>query len=381
MELNIQEIYLPLILIILFDGCQIAGYFIYYYFKYKPSNVGLNKILLAYGLLYGFGLVGLVLRIINYYYLEVTIMKLVIIYMSHILIAIGVLCFQIIISSKSFNIIVNVWISRIILVLAIILSVLIFIFQTDYIISVSLIILSIIPGIVYMSYFHAKLITIVTGNMKKRLIFIIIGEFLLVIIVLFGAEEFSEFYPFGFQDIINTIYIPLILISLCVIFFGIFRFPIILEMEWKKNLIQVSIINRLDFNLLYNYKFESGLEDPTSKISTQSDKNEFLFSRGIIGINTIFKSISQSEDGLIEKIKEKNYIILIKAGEGEYSSLIYMLQIKSELKSMNYFFNLIIEKFQELYRDLIVNLSKIQGNEEKLFSTFDQVLKDILTEI
>lgn len=376
---NVKDFYLPFIIIELIIGYQISVYFLYQYYKVKDEKIGLNKLLLAYGLLYGLGLSGVIIRTFNSYYIEDVVLYNFFLYFTHIIIALAAISFLLIISSKSFQEIIKTSISRIVSVIAIIISVLIILIQIK-LIQFIFIMISIIIGSLYMVFFHLNLIKHSKGKIRKRIILIFVGESFLISTILIGAEEIVALIFQQHISIIPLISIPIILISLMIIFLGVFKFPIFLEFNWKENLTKLFIIDRQSFNLIYTFDFTELIDrKEKSKIEPLNlIKNKLFFSRGLIGINDIISSITYSDEEKIEKIRHGEFLILLKHGEEPFSFIIYALLIEKDMNSTRYFLKTIKNQFQELYRNILLNLDGLEEDEKNIFSSFDIIIKNIL---
>ena len=81
--------------------------------------------LIAFGLLYGFGFTGVVIRSINNYYIENLTIHNFLNDISHIIIAIAVFSFLIIVAQKEFNKLINIKIAKIVALIALIFSIII----------------------------------------------------------------------------------------------------------------------------------------------------------------------------------------------------------------------------------------------------------------
>ncbi len=376
---NVKDFYLPFIIIELIIGYQISVYFLYQYYKVKDEKIGLNKLLLAYGLLFGLGLSGVIIRTFNSYYIEDVVLYNFFLYFTHIIIALAAISFLLIISSKSFQEIIKTSISRIVSVIAIIISVLIILIQIK-LIQFIFIMISIIIGSLYMVFFHLNLIKHSKGKIRKRIILIFVGESFLISTILIGAEEIVALIFQQHISIIPLISIPIILTSLMIIFLGVFKFPIFLEFNWKENLTKLFIIDGQSFNLIYTFDFTELIDrKEKSKIEPLNlIKNKLFFSRGLIGINDIISSITYSDEEKIEKIRHGEFLILLKHGEEPFSFIIYALLIEKDMNSTRYFLKTIKNQFQELYRNILLNLDGLEEDEKNIFSSFDIIIKNIL---
>ncbi len=379
MSTILLEFHLPGIIIAFVFGYQIAIYFLYSYYKVKEEKLGLNKILLAFGLLYGFGLTGVFIRVINWYYFEYLTLYDIIIKFTHIFIVIGCLSFQLFVATKPFNDIINTTVTKIMIVLTIILSALILIIQ-DVRLNGLLILVAIFFGILYLLIFHIRIIKRSSGSIKKRLIFITIGELLMLSAILFGAKESAIFIPYQYQEIYLISLIPVLISGLAIIFFGVYRFPAFLEFDWKKYLHRLYIINQQDFSLLYLFDFSKFLLDNniTKRQSLEYEAKEKILSKGIIGINQIVSIITDTQDKKINKIEQGDFLILIEYSDEYMTPIVFALLINKEMNSVVYFLNIIKREFLNFYKDILPNLHLFKGSEQELFSNFNNYLVNLI---
>ena len=99
----IYNLNFPLTIISLIIGYQISLYFFYLFYKVKDENIGLNYFLVGMGFLYLFGMTGVIILSINSYYIIDINLSILLGYLSHILISIGILLFQIVVSLNDFR--------------------------------------------------------------------------------------------------------------------------------------------------------------------------------------------------------------------------------------------------------------------------------------
>jgi hypothetical protein len=361
-------------------GYQISFYFLYQYYKIKEEKIGLNKILLAFSLLFGLGVSGIVIRNYNSYYINDVLLNNFFLYFTHVIIAVAVSSFLLIISSKSFQIIININITRAVSIYTILISILIFVVQIKSIQFIFFII-SIILGYFYLIFFHLKLINRSKGKIRKRIILIFIGEVLLISNILIGSEEtvvliFQQHMPF-----ITLISNFVILFALMTILLCVYKFPIFLEFNWDKNLIKLFIVNTQNFEIIYTFNFTEEIErkENTTKKPSETIESDYFFSRGIIGIKDIISGITNKKEEGIEKIRRGELLILLKNGDAPLSFVLYCLTVKKEMNSINYFLKTIKNEFQELYKNIILSFEDLQGLENKIFSSFDNHIKNIIS--
>lgn len=377
---NTLDFYFPFMILELLIGYQISFYFLYQYYKIKEEKIGLNKILLAFSLLFGLGVSGIVIRNYSSYYINDVLLNNFFLYFTHIIIAVAVSSFLLIISSKSFQIIININITRAVSIYTILISILIFVVQIKSIQFIFFII-SIILGYFYLIFFHLKLINRSKGKIRKRIILIFIGEVLLISNILIGSEETVVLIFLQHMPFITLISNFVILIALMTILLCVYKFPIFLEFNWDKNLIKLFIVNTQNFEIIYTFNFTEEIErkENTTKKPSEIIESDYFFSRGIIGIKDIISGITNKKEEGIEKIRRGELLILLKNGDAPLSFVLYCLTVKKEMNSINYFLKTIKNEFQELYKNIILSFEDLQGLENKIFSSFDNHLKNILS--
>ncbi len=377
---NTLDFYFPFMILELLIGYQISFYFLYQYYKIKEEKIGLNKILIAFSLLFGLGVSGIVIRNYSSYYINDVLLNNFFLYFTHIIIAVAVSSFLLIISSKSFQIIININITRAVSIYTILISILIFVVQIKSIQFIFFII-SIILGYFYLIFFHLKLINRSKGKIRKRIILIFIGEVLLISNILIGSEETVVLIFLQHMPFITLISNFVILFALMTILLCVYKFPIFLEFNWDKNLIKLFIVNTQNFEIIYTFNFTEEIErkENTTKKPSEIIESDYFFSRGIIGIEDIISGITNKKEEGIEKIRRGELLILLKNGDAPLSFVLYCLTVKKEMNSIDYFLKTIKNEFQELYKNIILSFEDLQGLENKIFSSFDNRIKNILS--
>ena len=73
-------------------------------------------------------------------------------------------------------------------------------------------------------------------------------------------------------------------------------------------------------------------------------------------------------------IKHGDRIILLEYSE----NIIYVLLATREMESISYFLNKVKEQFNDYYKSILKDLTSVKGIEEDFFSSFDEILNDIL---
>ena len=378
MSIFLETIYVPLIFVCILIGYQLSVYFFYQYYHFKKDKLYLNKILLAYGLFIFLGVSGILLRNITKFFIENASLKETFFKITNAFLILSIFLFLLIISSKSFNNILNVYITRVFCIIAIIPLIFLFFFKILSFTLNLIMILSII-GLLYMFVFQLKLMALSPKNIRFKLILLYIGEFIAGSAMIFGGEFSREFFLKENESIFLLILSPITILALIIIFFGIYKFPIFLEFRWKENLIDLFIVNRLNLSLLYKFEFAKPSSENSLKNYDIKDKKKHLFfSRGIFGIEDIISTITRTNEKRINKIKQGNFIFLLNEGDEPFSFIIFCLLINKEMNSHLYFLKIIKSEFFKMYKNIISNLEDITGFEEKVFSSFDSILENLI---
>ena len=381
MAFDFIDINLPLLTLSIVIGYQITIYFFYQYYKVKKEKLDLNMLLLAYGLLYGFGLTGIAIRYIYYFLISNETLYVIFIDLSHTFIFLAAFSFQLIISKKCFNEILNVKISKTVASITLIISILLF-FIKDIVIIGILILIAALIGAINMVIFHMKLIKMSTGVIKRRIYFLFIGEVILIGGILIFSRESQMLFPLQIQNIMQLLFSIFIFLGLLIIFFGVFKIPIFLEFHWREKLLSFFIIDSINLKIIYSFDFNTQKEniDFSSKNNIDYKKLNILFPRGIIGIQDIISFIPDKQvNNKIQKIKKGEFLVHLRYSDKEFSSLIYCLVINKEMRSIDYFFKILQKRFESFYKYILVDLAQIEINEmDKLFLSFDKIIKEIL---
>ena len=362
MEPITRQIHLPGLFIIAIISLEISGYFLYLYFKKKKERLFLNKLLLAYGVLTGIGLTSLVIRLINNYYNEDLKGKVLINAWIHIVISGTTLIYIIILSTKDFNQIIRNKYPRFIILFSFITSIYIAIYNsTEWGIIIVLITVLVIVG--FMAIFQIKLITSSTGIIKKRLEFITSGGAIALITLILSSNDNNIYFPEQ-NELLLIWSIPLMMGGLLLILFAILDFPVFLEFNWKKQLVNLYILEKKQHNQLFKYDFTK---------HQQTFNPEYL-PGGLLGIEKIISAVTDTPEKKIHRIEQKGLIFIMIRSE----SVIYTLVVKKEMRSIHFFLESVMERFENLYKRIIKDLNLIRGREEIYFVGFDTELNEIL---
>ncbi|MBD3228936.1 MAG: hypothetical protein GF329_12175 [Candidatus Lokiarchaeota archaeon] len=372
---NFEYIHLPLLHLVIIITFQMTIYLLYLYYRTHDKRLELNKFILALAFLYGFGLTGVFIRTLNSYYIRNPNNYVFYVNLTHILIVIAVIGYLSIISSKSFEKIFNLTIIRTILIIASIISILLLIVQSRFNRTL-LVLISIFIGIPLLIYVRVKLINYSRAKVRKRLIITSIGEFITLTGILIQAEEFIYELSVLSQEYLKLIAVFIIIFGLLIVFLGIYRFPAFLELNWRNNLIALYVIDSDLKKIHYSYNF---LNEDFNLSEVEQEKRDILFSKGLMGIEDVLVQIAGGRDKKINKIKQEDFVILIKYGDSTLSNILFCLLIEKEMDSSEYFLDLIRKRFREQYRTILNHLNEINGKEKLVFSSFDYTLQELIS--
>ena len=96
-------------------------------------------------------------------------------------------------------------------------------------------------------------------------------------------------------------------------FYGNFKFPGVLEFNWKNNLLKLYIVDARNLFELYSYDFSKtrSLDDELEP-SHNTQENSQINSIGIAGISDVFDEITKTYQNRIKTIKYGDFFLLIK---------------------------------------------------------------------
>jgi len=373
MHESLLYFHLPFLIIALITGYEIGGYFLYLYFFKSKKELQLNKILFAYGILYMFLITTILIRTIYTYLLTDEAKKLVVFRFSHLLIFVGAALFLLILSSKPFDKIMSNKITRLVMIIAIINSILLMTIDND-LFQIFIIFFSISIAGIYLLRFHYNLIKIATGNIKKRILLITLGNILIVVGIIFQADEIISI--FSYEDQINLMLAsnPLFLFGALIVFLGMFKFPAFMEFDWKEYLASFYVINNDNLYLLYNYDFTKSSKYRDEHLETDIKK---VLSKGVLGISQIFSNVAHTSDK-IQVIKQGESNILVSKGDHPYDNITFILLAYSNMNSYLYLINKLKNDFQETYGSILINLNLLPVEDYGIFLNFDKEIQTIL---
>jgi len=356
-------------------GFELVFYFYYQYFKIRDIKLKLNRVLLAFGTFILFIVIGpLWIQISRNFLEEGTQLYEIISRIGWGFAFLSTIGFSIFIIKKDFSQIININIVKILIILNLIpIIILIFTPSTRAPIFLVSIIFILLNGINVIR-FQIILVRKSVGKIKRKFFFFLLGA-----LVSFPALGFAVVVGIGIlPPIINEIVyfagVAILLLGFIIISFSVYEFPPFYEFEWRENLLKLFIINQKTREYLYFHDFTENLIDDLS----QDDKAK-LYSGGILGIESIITTITNTKEEKINKIEQKDSVILLN-----YSSVIpyltYALIIRKDLLSLGHLLDTIKLQFEVFYREILINLENLKGNQKLMFGSFDIILRGILTQ-
>ena len=363
-------------------GIQLALYFFYQYYKIQDVKLQLNRVLLSYGSFILFTVLGAFFlvntRLIEFdLYLEVILSKIG--YVSVFFSPIGFMAF--IINTKEFSKIIHLKISKILTILNLIPVIAgIIVPTTDSpIFRVSIIFMVI--NALNLIYIQLKLIKLSFGIIKTKLKQFFIGEILALIALIFAAQVLLNILPGVTTETSFFIGVALLTIGFLIIFSAVYDFPPFYEFEWKSNLLKLFIINQKTKSCLFYYNFSEYFSQNNNISEKKSETNQSeldtLFSGGIIGIEEMISMITGTEKEKINKIEQSDSFIFLEYGTNP-AYLNYVLLVRKDLNSYGPFLNFVKSQFESFFREILLNLDDLKGNQELLFGSFNIIIKSMI---
>ncbi|MBY9012607.1 MAG: hypothetical protein KGD70_09560 [Candidatus Lokiarchaeota archaeon] len=378
MLVNLREVYLPAMIFSIILDYQLAIYFLYLYSKHRKDKIGLNRFLLAFSSLFGFGANSYLFLVIGSFYIHDSYLAEMLIRIGVFLLQGGILAVLLILLSKPFLPLINSRTVKIISVLSGISIVYLLFFYIPFIGLISNIILGFIGG-VYFLYFQTKLVKLTSGTVHSRLIITLIGELIFLIGIFLGSGLLNIPTLFDLRHVLYLIGSYVVNIGLIVILYGTFKFPGVLEFNWKNNLIKLYVIDAKNFFELYSYDFSKirNLANGPDSHNINEEKNT-INSIGVAGISDVFDEITKTYHNRVKTIKYGDFSILLEYGEDLKSQFLFVLFVKKNMTSLQVFLKKVKTQFLTSYKGSLVNYDIVVKFRETIFSGFDLILQKIL---
>ena len=375
--MDFREYYLPSITITLILGYQLTVYFFYRYFQLKDKETGFNEILLGHGLLFGSLMTSLFLRTINTFFLGEPCPIHILARILYAITIFGLLGFLSILTGEAFKKHfppVATWIF--ILLNGISLILLPFFEYGSVLFIVNF--LPLLLGFIYVLFIQITLIKKSQGKIKKRLKLLILGMIVLLAGMFLIREEELILVFQDASDIFFLLSSPLANVGLSIIFFGTYEFPVFLELDWKKDLIRLYVIDlEKKEEILHKDLFQQHSGGSDEGISPRDDQ-KFL-SKAILGIESIFTYLTETEHESIKRIRQEEIVILLEYSTLSSGKIAHALLVERETNSIHYFLKQIKKKFDTIYQN-IIDLSVMPENAQLILSSFSDVVDEILNQ-
>ena len=180
---------------------------------------------------------------------------------------------------------------------------------------------------------------------------------------------------FEVKDILYFVGCYVVNIGLLTIFYGTFKFPGVLEFNWKNNLLKLYVIDARNLYELYSYDFNK-IRNLAGDYN--NEKNNPINSIGVVGISDVFDEITKTYQNRVKVIKYGNFTILLEYEKDPKSQFLFVLFVDNNMKSLQLFLNKVKTQFLNSYGGLLANFDIVDKFRGTIFSGFDVVLQNIL---
>ena len=374
MLVSLREVYLPAMIFSIILDYQLAIYFLYLYRKHRKDKIGLNKFLLAFSNLFGIGATSYLFLVIGSFYSHDSYLAELFIRIGVSVLQGGILVVLLILLSKPFLTLIN---SRVVKIVSVLSGISITYLLFFYVKSIGLfpsILIGLIGG-AYFLYFQTKLVKLTSGTVHSRLLITLIGEVIFLIGMFLGSGLPNIPVLFEVRDIFYFVGSYVVNLGLLAIFYGTFKFPGVLEFNWKNNLLKLYVIDARNLYELYSYDF--------NKIRSlagdyNNEKNNPINSIGVVGISDVFDEITKTYQNRVKMIKYGNFTILLEYEKDPKSQFLFVLFVDKNMKSLQLFLKKVKTQFLMSYKSLLINFDIVDRFRETIFSGFDVILQNIL---
>jgi hypothetical protein len=237
-----------------------------------------------------------------------------------------------------------------------------------FIISISLVVLN---GL-YIIRFQIILIQKSIGRIRKKIRFFFIGALISLVALIFATLVGLRVLPPLFNEIVYFIGVLILFIGFLIVYLSVYNFPPFYEFEWRENLIKLFIFNPNNYKTLYLLDL---VQD--SHPTIYSEHRDKIFSKGISGIEKVITLITDSEIERINKIQRDEFLIIFEYGTAPIP-LIYVLIVKKDLISSKHLLKTIRTRFESFFKEILNNLDPTEEDQEKIFNSFNPIIKKIL---
>jgi len=374
MLVSLREVYLPAMIFSIILDYQLAIYFLYLYRKHRKEKIGLNKFLLAFSNLFGIGAISYLFLVIGSFYLHDSYLAELFIRIGVSVLQGGILVVLLILLSKPFLTLINSRVVKIVSVLSGISIIYLLFFYVKPIGLFPSMLIGFIGG-VYFLYFQTQLVKLTSGTVHSRLLITLIGEVIFLIGMFLGSGLPNISVLFEVRDIFYFVGSYVVNLGLLAIFYGTFKFPGVLEFNWKNNLLKLYVIDARNLYELYSYDFNT-IRSLTGDYN--KEKNNPINSIGVVGISDVFDEITKTYQDRVKMIKYGNFTILLEYEKDSDSQFLFVLFVDKNMKSLQLFLEKVKTQFLKSYSGLLNNFNMVDRFRETIFSGFDLILQNIL---
>ena len=378
MLVSLREVYLPAMIFSIILDYQLAIYFLYLYRKHRKDKIGLNKFLLMFSNIFGIGATSYLFLVIGSFYIHDSYLAELFIRIGMSLLQGGILVVLLILLSKPFLTLID---SRVVKIASVLSGINVIYLLFFYVKSIGLF-PSILIGFIgggYFLYFQIKLVKLTSGTVHSRLLMTLIGEIIFLIGIFLGSGLSNIPVLFDVRDLFYFVGSYVVNIGLLAIIYGTFKFPGVLEFNWKNNLLKLYVIDARNLYELYSYDFNklrNLTNEPESRSNTE--KNNKIQSIGVVGISDVFDEITKTYQNRVKIIKYGNFSILLEYERDPKSQFLFVLFVDKNMKSLQLFLKKVKSQFLNSYGGLLANFDIVDRFRETIFSGFDVILQNIL---
>jgi hypothetical protein len=175
------------------------------------------------------------------------------------------------------------------------------------------------------------------------------------------------------------------LVSLIGIYYNFSPINVLTETGWRDHLESIYIISKITNESIFykNIKItKNQINSPSQyQSSMQSDEINSIFSSGLVGIDSLIREITNSENSLSD-MKNNNQMTSI-AKEGKYilmkhmPNVIICIIIDQQMENMQYFLEKICNSWDEYYGSQIENWDKLDSS---TFMAMNVIVDQLLNE-
>ncbi|MFX1410955.1 MAG: hypothetical protein ACFFA6_11420 [Promethearchaeota archaeon] len=371
-ELQFLAYLIPVIM-----GIQLAFYFFYQYRKIQDVNLPLNRVLLAFGSFILFMVLGPLFIQISRNFIEKGFLYELVYRIGWGLAFFSTIMVSLFIIKNEFSMIINLRVAKTLMILNIFPILIVFLLPSlrspIFIVSIFFVVLN---GL-YIVRFQLILINRSIGSIKKKFKLFLIGALISFIALIFAALVGLGVLPPFINEIVYFTGVGDLFIGFIIMYFSIYNFPPFYEFEWRENLIKLFIINQQNYSSLYSYNFIQDVDKNIKITHSLSNDRDGLFSKGIMGIESIITIITGIKDEKINKIKQGEFYMFLEYGNNP-SYITYVLVVRKDLISAHHLLKSIRLQFESFFKDFLLNLDMMRKEHDKLFESFDNIINRIL---